>query len=284
MKKINYFMFLLIIFFLYPVPDNIFSLNQRNRRLQDHLDKTQSIDTADVSFGFADSSGRFLLASKINSSSKNSYYAVMSSGKIFKLDFIEERGEEKESTGRQTAGNFNNSGGFLFKSPYIKLGSSKTYLIADSNYLAQHVRLSIEPVSYLPLASNNINRIKDIKEKKIKSSWQIGKTDSDIILALILFQPDRDTALASLTLMKDDLLISEDYPGNLKDEYSVWRTDDEGVFNPESINVLALFYSEDGFEIARTWAGEEGENSVFLLQEGDIFKPVIEYYRYWAAE
>ncbi len=270
MKREYYFIFLLITVFLYPLPNQ--------------LNKFQSADSENVSFGFTDSSGRFLLANKINLLSKNSYYTVISSGKIFKLDFIEERKEKKESTGRQTTGNFYNSGGFLFKSPYIKLDSNKTYLIADSSYLSQHSRLSIEPVSYLPLAPNNIKQIESVKGKQVKSSWQIGKTDDGIILTLILFKPAGDTALASLVLMKNDLCIFEDYPGDLKQEYSVWRVDDGGEFNSQAINVIALFYSSGGYEIARTWAGEEGENSVFLVQKGNDFKPVIEYYRYWVAE
>ena len=270
MKRIHYFIFLLIAVFLFPFPNQLF--------------RSQTIDPGDVSFGFADSSGRFLLANKINLNSKNSYYTVISSGKIFKLDFVEEREEKEESTGRQTASNFKNSGGFLLKSPFIKLDQDKTYLIADSNYLSQHTRLSIEPVSYTPLTSNNIEQIEKVKGKQIKSSWQIGKTDDGITLTLVLFQPGKDTALASLILMKNGLTIFEDYPGSLKDEYSVWRVDDGGEFDPQAINVIALFYSSDGYKIARTWSGEEGENSVFLVQKGNDFKPVVEYYRYWVAE
>jgi hypothetical protein len=270
MKKEYYFIFLLITFFLYPLPNQ--------------LNKFQSIDSRNVSFGFADSSGRFLLADKIDQLSKNSYYAVVSSGKIFKLDFIKEQQEKKESTGRQAAENFYNSGGFLFKSPYINLNSGKTYLVADSSYLSQHLRLSMEPVSYIPLAPNTTKQIENAKGKMVKSSWQIGKTDDGIILAIILFQTVKDTALASLVLMKDDLCIFEDYPGDLKHEYSVWRVDDGGEFDPRAINVIALFYSSNGYEIARTWAGEEGENSVFLVQKGNVFKPALEYYRYWVPE
>ena len=285
MKRKHYFPFLLLIVFTYPFSNNSLSLNkQSDDNTFHHVKKYQSVDSIDVSFGFADSSGRFLITSKINQLSKNSYYTVISSGKIFKLDFVEEREEKKESTGRQTAGNFKNSGGFLFQSPYIKLDPDKTYLIADSNYLSQHTRLSIEPISYKSLASNKIEQIEEAKGKQIKSSWQIGRTDDGIILALVLFQPEKDTALASLVLMKNDLSVFEDYHGNLKDEYSVWRVDDGGEFNPQSINVIALFHSTDGFEIARTWAGEEGENSVFLVQKENVFEAVIEYYRYWVAE
>ena len=270
MKRKNYFIILLITFFLFP--------------LSNRLTKSQDIDSGDVSFGFSDSTGSFLLADKMNPLSKYSYYTVISSGKIFKLDFINEQQEKKESTGRQTAGNFYNSGGFLFKSPYIKLNSDKTYLIADSSYLSDHIRVSIEPVSYMPLAPNNIKQIESVKRKRVKSSWQIGKTDDGVTIALVLFQPGKDTALACLVLMKNDLSVFEDYPGNLKDEYSVWRVDDGGEFDPQAVNVIALFYSSDGYEIARTWAGEEGENSVFLVQKGNFFKPVINYYRYWMAE
>ena len=285
MKKKYYFPFLLLIVLTYPLSSNNLILNKHtNRNLQHHLNKSQSVDSVDVSFGFTDSSGRFLLSDKIDLLSKNSYYTVISSGKIFKLDFIEKKDENKSGTGRQTAGNFNNSGGYIFKSPYIKLDPDKTYIVADSNYLSQHTRLSIEPVSYTPLTSNNIERIEEAKGKQIKSSWQIGRTDDGIILALVLFQPEKDTALASLVLMKKDLTVFEDYPGNLKNEYSVWRADDNGEFNPRSINVIALFLSPDGYEIARTWAGEEGENSAFLIQKGNVFKPVVEYYRYWVAE
>lgn len=283
MKRKYYFSFLLLIIFTYPFSNNNLSLiKPTNENTKQH--NSQSFDSVNVSFGFADSSGRFLLASKINPLSKNSYYTIISTGKIFKLDFVEEREEKKESTNRQTASNFNNSGGFLFKSPYIKLDPDKTYLIADSIYLSQHFRFSIEPVSYIPLTSNNIEQIEEVKGKQIKSSWQIGRTNSGIILALILFQPVKDTVLASLVLKKNDLSVFEDYPGNLKDENSVWRVDDSGEFDPKSLNIIALFHSPDVYEIARTWAGEEGENSVFLVQKGNVFKPVIEYYRYWAAE
>ncbi len=285
MKRKYYFPFLLILVFTSPLSNNSLSICKPadvNTFKQEN--KSQADDSADVGFGFADSSGRYLLASEINPHSRNSYYAVISSEKIFKLDFIEERKEKKESTGRQTAGNFNNLGGFLFQSPYIKLNPGKTYLIANSNYLSQHSRLSIEPVPYVPLTSEYIEQIENAKCTRIKSSWQMGKIDDGIIIALVLFQPRKDTALASLVLMKNNLSVFEDYPGNLKDEYSVWRVDDGGEISPQSINVIALFYSQDGYQIARTWAGEEGENSVFLVQKGNVFKPVIEYYRYLVAE
>lgn len=285
MKRKYYFPFLLLIVFSFPILNNNLSLNKptdRNTLKQEN--KSQAIDSVNVSFGFADSSGRYLLASEINQVFINSYYVVISSGKIFKLDFIEERKEKEKSNGRQTAGNFNNVDGFLFQSPYIKLDPDKTYLIANSNYLSQHSRLSIEPAPYVPLNSDKIEQIEEVKGKHIKSSWQIGKTNDGIILALVLFQPENDTALASLVLMKNDLFVFEDYPGNLKDEYSVWRVDDNGEFNPQSINVAALFYSFDGYEIARIWAGEEGEYTVFLIQYGNVLKPIKKYYRYWVAE
>ena len=285
MKRKYYFPFLLLLVFTFPISNNNITIqNPADINTFKKEIKYQSIDSVDVSFGFADSSGQYLLVSEINLLSKYSYYVVISSGKIFKLDFVEERGEKKQSTGRQTAGNFNNSGGYLFHSPYIKLDPDKTYLIANSDYLSQHTRLSIEPVPYLPLNSDKVEQIEEVKGKQIKSSWQIGKTDDGIILALVLFQPVKDTAFASLVLMENDLSVFDDYPGNLKDEYSVWRVDDNGEFNPQSINVIALFHSPDGYEIARTWAGEEGENSVYLIQKENVFKPIIEYYRYWAAE
>ena len=285
MKRKYFFLFLLLIIFIHPYLNNIPALNKQiSGNIQNQLTEFQDTDSIDISFGFADSSGRFLLASEINQLSRNSYYVVISSGKIFKLDFIEYKEEKTESTGRQTAGNFNNSGGFIFKSPYIKLNPDKTYLIADSDYLSQHARLSIEPVPYISLNSDNSEQIEKAKGKLIKSGWQIGKTDDGVVLAMVLFQPENDTALASLVLMKNGLSVFEDYPGDLRKENSVWRVDDGGEFNPQSINVIALFHSPDGFEIARTWAGEEGENSVFLVQEGNVFKPVIKYYRYWVAE
>jgi hypothetical protein len=285
MKRNYYFPFLLLVIFTFTVSNNNLSLNKPadKNRIKREI-KYQSIDSVDVSFGFADSSGQYLLASEINLLSENSYHVVISSGKIFKLDFVEKREEKKQSTGRQTAGNFNSSGGYLFHSPYINLDPDKTYLIADSDYISQHSRLSIEPVPYLPLNSDKIEQIEEAKGKSVKSSWQLGRTDDGIILALVLFQPGKDTALASLVLMKNDLSVFEDYPGNLKDEYSVWRVDDNGEFKPQSINVITLFHSPDGYEIARTWAGEEGENSIFLVQKENIFEPVIKYYRYWVAE
>ncbi|MEJ2615845.1 MAG: hypothetical protein P8Z35_12880 [Ignavibacteriaceae bacterium] len=285
MKRKYHFPFLLLLVFTFPILNNNLSLSKAtDKSTLNHGNKSQSVDSADVSFGFADSSGQYFLASEINPHSRNSYYVEISSGKIFKLEFVEERGEEKQSTGRQISSNFNNVGGYLFQSPYIKLDPDKTYLIADSNYLSQHTRLSIEPVSYTPLTTNNIEKIEEVKGKQIKSNWQLGKTDDGIILALVLFQPGKDTALASLVLIKNNLFVFEDYPGNLKDEYSVWRVDDNGEFNPQSINVIALFHSPDGYEIARTWAGEEGESSVFLVQRENVFNPVKEYYRYWVAE
>ncbi|MFZ0453494.1 MAG: hypothetical protein WAM24_07050, partial [Ignavibacteriaceae bacterium] len=148
----------------------------------------------------------------------------------------------------------------------------------------RHSRLSIEPVYYTPLNSEQTEQIENAEGKEIKSSWQIGKTDDGIILALVLFHPDKDTVLAGLILLKNGLPVFEDYPGNLNNENSVWRADDNGEFDSQSINVIALFHSPEGYEIARTWAGEEGENSVFLVQTGNVFKPVKKYYRYWAAE
>jgi hypothetical protein len=262
---------------------SVISFDQRGND-NHNINKSLTTYTGNVCFGFADSSGRFLLTKNLNYVSKNSYYVIISSGKIFKLDFIEKREERKENTGRQTDSNFSNLGGYLFKSQYIKLEPDNTYLIADSNFLSRNVPLPLEPVPHNSLSKNEIKRIEGVKRKIIKSSWEVGKTDDGLMLALILFQPENDTALASLVLIKNDLYVFEDIPGNLKNEHSVWRVDDGGEFEAESINVLALFDSRDGYAIARNWAGEEGENSVLLIQKGNVFKPLMENYRYWMPE
>jgi hypothetical protein len=85
----------------------------------------------------------------------------------------------------------------------------------------------------------------------------------------------------SFILIKRESLAFEDYIGNRNEEGSIWRVDDDGVFNPKDFKVIAAFDSLGSLSIARSWAGPEGDNAVFYSVVGKRLVPILEAYRYW---
>ena len=114
--------------------------------------------------------------------------------------------------------------------------------------------------------------------------WDIGSAPAHVEVVAVQFADIDSAALASVVVFSDSSLWFEDFPAvrHAGDE-STWRVDDEGVFSPSSFDVLFIAPLPDGFVIAITWAGAEGEDS-YLLRSDSTASPrtVSKAYRYWS--
>ncbi len=238
----------------------------------------------DVQFAFADSTGRFLVCDGVDSLAHAPYILVTSDGSTIPLRFAEYRKEGKQSTGRQTMNNFDNTGGSIFFSESQKLVPDQTYLIVSSDFLKQHRPLHLIENENSDIDTSIIERITRSKARSIQKTWPIASLDTIGSIVVVWFKNDGPHPLASLVLVKSDILVFEDYVGDESREGSVWRVDDGGEFSGDAINVIAAFQSSAGIELARTWGGVEGENAELLQQSKDRFVSVADNYRYWVPE
>jgi len=103
-------------------------------------------------------------------------------------------------------------------------------------------------------------------------------------MALVQYLPADSAQLVSLVLIRTESLAFEDYIGDRSEEGSVWRVDDGGAFNPHEFRIIAAFDSVGSLSIARSWAGQEGDNAVLYSVAGKQLVPILTAYRYWAPE
>ena len=239
---------------------------------------TDSLDQ-DVLFAFTDSSGSYLVGAT-DSLAHGPYYLITPGGDSIELQYLGWRLERRQSTGRQTASNFQNTGGSLFFLKSRKLAPDQTYQVVSGRFLSTHRPLRLTRNDYPPIDSITNAGISRSRGRAIQQSWKLGSIDGVGSLNVVLFE-DKRRPLASLVLVRTEGFVFHDYPGDTSAEGSVWRVDDGGEFPGANINVIAAFQSSYGIELTTTWAGSEGESAEFLQQSSDRFVSVKEGYRYW---
>jgi hypothetical protein len=98
----------------------------------------------------------------------------------------------------------------------------------------------------------------------------------------VLFERRGSDVLAALVLDRGGRLTFQEYPGNTRDESSVWRVDDGGVFDPGVFDILFVIEGPQGVELGVEWVGAEGVNVRLLQADGTKFRERVAAYFYHA--
>lgn len=234
-------------------------------------------------FGLSNAKGDQVILLNHDENIPRQLNAILPSGENCLLTFVEKRTRKPEDTGRQTAKNFDNLGGVVFQTMKECLTGDQTVVLVDPDHLDKHTPVPVKPDDFSPVDSADISRIEAAKKMKVQSSWNLAGLGPDATIALVQFIPQRNKNIASLVLITKKHIVFEDYRGNTKNDNSVWRVDDGGVFNPRDFQILAAFRTSSGYELIRAWAGPEGESSALLREEGAKFLTVLTQYRYWVG-
>ncbi|HEY8831540.1 MAG TPA: hypothetical protein VIM21_03440 [Gemmatimonadaceae bacterium] len=235
------------------------------------------------SFAFANSDGTRLLALDSLPDPSTIRGALCSGAVALTARYDHHATRQSGDNGRQVAANFGNQQGDVFNVSGNKAIPDQTcYLSADSLLFARARAVTMRKPA--DCSSEQISRIAAAKRRQVIHCWDIASAPTHIDVVAVQFADMDSAALASIAVVRDSSLFFKDYPAvRHANDQSTWRVDDEGVFSPTGFDVLFVADLPDGFVIAITWAGAEGEDSELLLAHpaGNL-RTLIKGYRYQA--
>ncbi len=238
---------------------------------------------AGVYFGFTDFSGELILIYSLEQMDvSGDLSAVLPTGEVIDLESMGYRGMGSEDNYRQTAYNFPNLPGYLFRIPDGKITAGETVLLVDTGFLGERTLLTVTGHPPAPLKDDIVAWIEEVSSSPVAESWNLATIEGGISVVMVRFEPGDSTNVACLVLIDGERMVFEEYIGGPMNNITVWRADDGGVFDAANFDVIAAFRTSDGIEIVRTWSGPEGESAAFLEENGQIFREVLGGYRYWA--
>jgi hypothetical protein len=258
--------------------------SDQTRQTVDSTSHHSKGETLEIAFALSCMSGDSLILFEANMRpAPASLYAVYQTDQPVALTFLQDQQSENTS-GRITARNFQFISGPVFLSKAHSLPANQTILVVSSGFLAHHSPLLVDDLGYVPLDTLTIRRIEAERGLQVQFSWTLCGIGPSARAALVQFLPTDSTQVVSFILIKSESLAFEDYVGSRNNEGSVWRVDDDGVFNPKDFKIIAAFDSLGTLSVAHSWAGQEGDNAGFYSAVGKHLVSVLEAYRYWVPQ
>lgn len=233
-------------------------------------------------FAYADASGSLLVWGGPDTLPPGPYFLVTADGEPTPLKDMGRQIASSQWNGRHVAGEFHRVGGHRFEVADQEVKSDRTYLVVTQEFLSNHTPVFVYPEACMEMDSIDASLIPHPNGRKARKAWKLAFFASRSASAV---QFEGQPPLAALVVADGDSAISERYVGKVsEDSSSIWRVDDEGVFEGCAIAIIAAFTTKEGLVIARTWAGPEGESDALLQESADSFAVVGDAYRYWSPE
>lgn len=283
--------------------------------------ETRSASTASVSpaaawFGYTDETGASLLmlsddGHATDDQAKAMRTAVCSEGREFFLRYVGFQKASPESNGRQNARNLRNDEGHLFAVEGAATRPGDTCLVLPAGYLQQYPvvrndypeterrqmrdayrRASTSPGFDLApfqarddLARATIARIERDKKRKVRLYWLLHRTGVAQQVAIVEFEPEGDSLLASIVVADAQQLSVLDIPAERKNQQAgggCWRVDDGCRLNQEEMDVPVVLGRPGETLVFYTAGGAEGLSIRLLQVKGAELVDVKSGYRYQA--
>ncbi|MDM1294538.1 hypothetical protein HX021_09560 [Sphingobacterium sp. N143] len=230
-------------------------------------------------FGFLNQQKDSLIALPMDQvmESPENYNYVIVENQISPLEFVQNKLDSKGNNGRQTAQNFANSEGSLFK---IKdnITSGDFGMLVNQAFIDQY---KIEP--FTKIQRETSPEIKEKLEKRYKrrisKSTAVASLEDHSEFNLTVFENQQDSALAVFSYVKNDQLIDLDFPA-VYDDISTWRVDDGGQFDIEAFQLLSVLRSAEGINLISIFLGAEGYELNFYQPKNDKFSSAAQAYGY----
>jgi hypothetical protein len=255
--------------------------NKEAAKRQPAFVQSAAAATVPYEFGFADTTGKRLLALDYQERPAALTRAACPGSGPLAVRFIGERKSWEEDTGRDTARNFDALGGFYYQITDGKTTEDTICLLTDERFFTGKKDLPLLPGEDKPDAKT-LGRIAAAKQRRVKEARGMGRLAPDRELYFVLFERKGESALFSIVMATPERLVFLDFPGSYKDEGSVWRVDDGGEIDPLLFDIEQAFESARGVEFTYWWRGAEGD-SVGLVQEtGSSFRTIKRSYKYMA--
>ncbi len=237
----------------------------------------------EFSFGFSNDDGTLLLALPPVSSPASITKAVCD-GRLLDLKFLREQPKGEKDTGRQTARNFSQVKGALFKASKGNLPADALCLLGTNAAFAKRKLMAIatetgdcdEKISAMAA---------ELTKRKVTRCIATGTLDG-AHLSFASFEVEGSSALAAVVLTQEKGKPAvRKFPATWeRGAPSCWRADDGCEFDASSYRVAFAMSGPAGLELYALWAGAEGENAEVLRVTGSELKVVANASRYWSPE
>ena len=207
--------------------------------------------------------------------------AFCAGGATRPVEFAGHQASDGKGTFRQTTRQFPHLDGFVFRlKGHERLQENEACFVAADAFTRSVLRLALDqPDRAIPCAPGFADRIAAVRGRGITHCWTRAReaAPGGVLVLLAEFARQGTSALASLVVVDGDRLIFSDMPGNYTGEgsLSVWRVDDEGIFDPHHFRVVLLARRGGALVLATSWAGAEGTVLGLSQSEGDLFRPII---------
>lgn len=239
-----------------------------------------NFDEYSIIFGFSDEAGKNILAISDTLPEPGIYKkTIADNGALIPLKYVEQKNGVEDKDFQLTYYNFSNCGGYLFECNDGKVDYKKSIVMLSDRFLSTRKYIQNTSKENNPLGSEVLEKLKELKHKEVKSSFPLVKIDNNNSLYLVNFEIVNDTAMFSFVLVSPDKIVTKDNIAEF-DPYGTWRVDDGGIVKPEMFDILAVFESKLGIEVAINWIGAEGDYVEYLIENGNQLEMGKNEYRY----
>lgn len=240
---------------------------------------TDLLSDESFAFAYSDLSGTRLLSDN-SDHPKRFIQAISTPGIQTAITYVKHQKQSEKSNGRQTAWNFDNDEGELYKVAKGKLTENETVILTTKDAFQGHTFLKYKALTKGGFTKTTLRSVESIKKRKIKKQGLIGEVSKEIQIGLVEFQRGKgQLPLASIVLSTPKGLVFHDMVGN-DDPNSTWRVEDGGEIKPEWFNVLFVTKSKSGYSLAIENWGSEGTYTMILQQKDRTFRLVAGGARY----
>lgn len=209
--------------------------------------------------------------------------AIGADNQYLSLEFVKKQAKSDLDTGRVIAANFDNMEGYVYNILEKPAVPNQTYFLSNKEVISEKSLLSSSMEAPIALSTNELKTISDAKGRPAKAGWTMADYGDGIQFQIAVFEPQGQNYLMSMVLKtKEGNLKFMDYPA-VSDGSSVWRVDDGGTIDPSLFSIRFASMTDQGFLTIVSWAGAEGENTLFLLEKSDgLQEQPATAYRYWS--
>lgn len=237
----------------------------------------------EFSFGFSNQDGRQLLALPPVSNAASLTKAVCD-GRLIDVKYLREQPKGPNDTGRQTARNFSQVKGALFKPVKGALPADALCLLGTNATFAKRKLLAIAAETG-DCDEASSTAAADLTKRKV-SKCVTTATFPESKLSFASYELEGSSALAALVLTQErGKPAVRKFPATWeRGAPSCWRVDDGCEFDASTYRIAFAMTGPAGLELYALWAGAEGENAEVLRVKGSSLKVVSSASRYWSPE
>lgn len=240
--------------------------------------------TPEFSFAFTNEDGTKLLALAPVSDAASLNKAVCD-GRVLDVKYLREQPKGAQDTGRQTARNFAQVKGALFKLLKGTMPADALCLLGTTKTFAKRKLAAVTPETGERCEASTAALMGELGQRKVTRCVPTGSFPGGR-LAFASYELEGDSALAAVALFQDQGKAAvRRFPAKWeRGAPSCWRADDGCEFDAPSYRVAFSMSGPGGLELYALWAGPEGENAEVLRVAGGELEVVASGGRYWSPE